>query len=812
MPGIEHGTVPTHPPLHQQMASSSQPHQQHLPTQSYYDELLSDNAELYDLADVAHSPSQQDQCVVETLEELSSGLGSAPSSDTAANGDDAPGRRTLDHLILHHPSSARGAAMRARRTNLEAALAALDRLIQTDGTVQPLPADGKVEGVLGHLRLVSKECSGIALHGDEGEGSEGSEGGATSTDGRHAYRSLVLFQTTSSIYTLMSLLGVVALPSSVSESGGDCNGNEVSEPTEREERVLRQVCRTLTVLLSPPTGALVRAIQSDNNAIAVDDANGSGEGGADANASSEADQAIAAALSPPSQPLKLIKSTKSDIRDSFVAFERLVGLIGRYTSLVATASGNGEGAWGVLTDLARLAAAACGGCERNKVAFVRAGKKKKEQQNAAGGGGSGGNGRDGSGGIAAVVAVLTMLTQQSEGTNGEAKVVVQPAMAAYCKLLAVLCRFDDFRSPSATTNGAGGGGALPTPDMTVSSAHDHVLEFHRQGIVPILHEVTSLALKENECGDGEDGQDGNVGVGRDTDLASAALAATRTLAVNDEIVQALVAVGVLRSARLALAAGVADADGGNSTEDKTKAKQLRALTSASLGLIRNLCGNDEIKTNLCLGTADGNVETSTVLPSIIRAMRLYRTDAAVQEHGCATLAAMALRKPANAQRIVEEGGPMEVLTAMRRHPSVVPVQRQGALAVRNISSRLIKIAEAEQIDGSSTGNVGNDAVSPKSSAADTTTPVEVRETFLDLGAESVLRDIAGKHQGSVDEAYAALRDLGCKVSMVRYDTNDDGQAKSGSGTRGVTMFGEAKTKFNPVFEESNELGAAVDRL
>ena len=155
---------------------------------------------------------------------------------------------------------------------------------------------------------------------------------------------------------------------------------------------------------------------------------------------------------------------------------------------------------------------------------------------------------------------------------------------------------------------------------------------------------------------------------------------------------------------------------------------------------------------------------------------------------------------------------MEVLTAMRRHPSAVPVQRQGALAVRNISSRLIKIAEAEQNDGSSTGNVGNDAVSPKSSAADTTTAVEVRETFLDLGAESVLRDIAGKHQGSVDEAYAALRDLGCKVSMVRYDTNDDGQAKSGSGTRGVTMFGEAKTKFNPVFEESNDLGAAVDRL
>ena len=161
---------------------------------------------------------------------------------------------------------------------------------------------------------------------------------------------------------------------------------------------------------------------------------------------------------------------------------------------------------------------------------------------------------------------------------------------------------------------------------------------------------------------------------------------------------------------------------------------------------------------------------------------------------------------------------MEVLTAMRRHPSAVPVQRQGALAVRNVSSRLIKMAEAEQQMENGGGGGGRaSSVSPKSAAADTTgaptaCPVEVREAFLDLGAEAVLRDIAGRHQGSVDEAYAALRDLGCKVSMVRYDTHDDGEAKAGSGTRGVAMFGETKSRFNPVFEESNELGGAVDRL
>jgi len=42
--------------------------------------------------------------------------------------------------------------------------------------------------------------------------------------------------------------------------------------------------------------------------------------------------------------------------------------------------------------------------------------------------------------------------------------------------------------------------------------------------------------------------------------------------------------------------------------------------------------------------------------------------------------------------------------------------------------------------------------------------------------------------------------------MIRYDANDDdGQAKAGCGMRGVAVFGEAKNRMNPVFEESNEL-------
>ena len=494
--------------------------------------------------------------------------------------------------------------------------------------------------------------------------------------------------------------------------------------------------------------------------------------------------------------MKKIRTVKAEIRDSFVAFDRLVGLIDLYT--LAATKGIDQ-AHGILTDLANLATAACGGCEKNKVTFVRAGKEKV-------GGGSCGiesqtstaeitSGRDASGGISAIVSVLslpvtTMHTSSAAGTK---------MLASYCKLLAVLCRFDDFRNPPS--NEGGGVGGMPSPDMVVSSAHDHVLEFNRTGIIPVLHEVTCFAL--NEVDGNEDGNSGRSTTS--LELAAAALSATRTLAVNDEIVQALVAVGGLKSARIALLAGVGVGEGADSAkETKMQQGQLRALTSSSLGLIRNLCGNDEIKTNLCLGTADNNDETSTVLPTIILAMRRYRSDPVVQEHGCATLAAMALRKPANAKKIIDEGGPMEVLTAMRQLPNVVPLQRQGALAVRNISSRLIKMVEAEQsskVDTSISVGGGTEAIPS----------VEARDTFLDLGAESVLRDIAGKHQGSVDEAYAALRDLGCQVSMVRYDT--ESTHSSGSrGVRGVTMFGESKARFNPVFDESDALEEAVERL
>ena len=65
----------------------------------------------------------------------------------------------------------------------------------------------------------------------------------------------------------------------------------------------------------------------------------------------------------------------------------------------------------------------------------------------------------------------------------------------------------------------------------------------------------------------------------------------------------------------------------------------------------------------------------------------------------------------------------------------------------------------------------------------------------------LLKD-AGAFQGAVDEAYAALRDLGCEAGIVKFDETGN-QIKT-------QMFGETKAKFNPSYVESCDLEQRVD--
>ena len=404
-------------------------------------------------------------------------------------------------------------------------------------------------------------------------------------------------------------------------------------------------------------------------------------------------------------------------------------------------------------------------------------------------------------------------------------------MTKCCTLISVLCRFDDFREQQSNN---GDSSMVDSSYGGVSSAHDHVLEFNREGIIPTLHELILLSLEEQKKGGYSSKSDNDediivlqdqFGVG----LAAAAMSATRVLAVNDEIVQALVAVGILKSVKTTLDMGVPEDDYDHEDvlvanveerkeeqqeeEDDEVEKEIEdtidtsillsvhreQLTAGAIGLIRNLCGNDEIKTTLCLGTSTPSNEATDVgtttipsnLPSIIRAMKIYKKNATIQEHGCGTLAAMALRKPSNALRIVHEDGASSILTAMKLFPSNVLVQRQGALAIRNIVSRLVANTSATESLQQDEGGKNSDSSNEKNSNG-----MNVRDIFLDLGAEVILRGITGRHQGSLDEAYAALRDLGCPVSMVKYD------AETQTTTTKTVMFGDVKPNFRPVYEES----------
>ena len=140
-------------------------------------------------------------------------------------------------------------------------------------------------------------------------------------------------------------------------------------------------------------------------------------------------------------------------------------------------------------------------------------------------------------------------------------------------------------------------------------------------------------------------------------------------------------------------------------------------------------------------------------------MDLYSSNSSVQEHGCGILSAMALREPQNSRAIIAANGPYYVACAMRKFPNSIPLQRQGALCWRNLASRL-----------------RNDE----------------KMALLDFGAEIILREISAMHQGSIDETYAALRDLGCEV--VKYNIDETGHA------RGTQMFGNVQSNFRPVYD------------
>lgn len=224
------------------------------------------------------------------------------------------------------------------------------------------------------------------------------------------------------------------------------------------------------------------------------------------------------------------------------------------------------------------------------------------------------------------------------------------------------------------------------------------------------------------------------------DVAAAALSAVRQMVLSVDAVKAVTGCGAMD-----LPKNIFQYPG-------SQPSLIRSVT----GFMRNLCADDTRKN--CFvndGTLDLMVDAMT--------HEVMQNDGVFMEHAFACLAAMALRFPSNALRILDLGAMQEIVHGMRKHTDKPSLQRQGCLAIRNIAAR-----------------------SPA-----------LRTRILDCGAEEVLR-AAGRLQEAVDEAYGALRDLECEVQYVKISETGEVEAAH-------AQFGSHKPKFNPVFDETYDL-------
>jgi len=114
--------------------------------------------------------------------------------------------------------------------------------------------------------------------------------------------------------------------------------------------------------------------------------------------------------------------------------------------------------------------------------------------------------------------------------------------------------------------------------------------------------------------------------------------------------------------------------------------------------------------------------------------------------GLAAVAALTLRNPENSKAFFEGGIPDVIVTAMRTHPDQKTLQKTAGWAIRNMVSR----------------------------SKDQTAK------FLELGAEDSLRQALAKFPEIEYDIKAALRDLGCKVSLKEEWTGKGGALTTGT--------------------------------
>ncbi|XP_054142577.1 armadillo repeat-containing protein 6 [Melozone crissalis] len=150
-----------------------------------------------------------------------------------------------------------------------------------------------------------------------------------------------------------------------------------------------------------------------------------------------------------------------------------------------------------------------------------------------------------------------------------------------------------------------------------------------------------------------------------------------------------------------------------------------------LSAIRAVAGNDDVK--------DAIVDAGAT-ELIVLAISHHLGNPQICEQGCAALCMLALRKPENCSVIVEGGGALAALQAMKAHPREVAVQKQACMLIRNLVSR------SRELCG----------------------------PILALGAEVLIAEARAAHRDCDDVARAALRDLGCQVELRELWTGQRG--------------------------------------
>ncbi|KAH0625767.1 hypothetical protein JD844_033998 [Phrynosoma platyrhinos] len=151
------------------------------------------------------------------------------------------------------------------------------------------------------------------------------------------------------------------------------------------------------------------------------------------------------------------------------------------------------------------------------------------------------------------------------------------------------------------------------------------------------------------------------------------------------------------------------------------------LVKQVLSAIRAIAGNDDVKDAIV--NAGG---TDLIVLAMSRHLG--------SPQSCAALCMLALRKPENCRVIMEGGGALAALQAMKTHPREVSVQKQACMLIRNL------VAHTQDFS----------------------------QPILEMGAENLITEARAAHRDCDDVAKAALRDLGCKVELRELWTGQKG--------------------------------------